>query len=145
MFDMLIATLLTSFITLLTILIHYEAINILHNWHGRTIGGPRVKVVGGVFLLFAAHALEVWLFAVGLMLATHVLELGQLVGEFEESARDYLYMSLVTYTTVGYGDINPTGHLRTICGFEALIGLLMMAWSAAYTVSRLEGIWKGSP
>lgn len=141
---MITATILTSFITVLTILIHYEAINILHGWHGRTPGGPRVKVVAGVFLLFAAHSLEIWLFALGLYVATHVLALGELAGAFDGSARDYLYMSLITYTTVGYGDILPTGDLRTICGFEALTGLLMMAWSAAYTVSRLEGIWKGN-
>ena len=64
-----------------------------------------------------------------------------LEGEFNESIRDYLYMSVVSYTSLGYGDIWPTGHLRTICGFEALTGILMMAWSAAYTVSRLQELW----
>lgn len=144
MLEMLVTTIITSVITVLTILIHYEAINLLHNWKGRTANGLRTKVVGGVFLLFAAHSLEIWLFALGLMFATHVLDLGHLTGAFDGSIRDYLYMSAVTYTTVGYGDINPTGSLRTMCGFEALTGLLMMAWSAAYTVSRLETIWKGN-
>ena len=50
-------------------------------------------------------------------------------------------ISVVTYASVGYGDIRPTGFIRTMCGFEALTGILMMAWSAAYTVSRLQELW----
>ncbi len=142
---MLVATLLTSLVTLLTILVHYEAIAVLHRWHGRTLGGPRLKVTGGVFLLFAAHAIEIWLFAIALYLAKNHFGLGGLEGAFNESIRDYLYMSVVTYTSLGYGDIWPTGHLRTICGFEALTGILMMAWSAAYTVSRLQELWHRDP
>ena len=77
-------------------------------------------------------------------MATEILQPGSLSGAFDGSARDYLYISLVNYTTLGYGEIAPTGHLRTICGFEALTGLLMMAWSAAFTVFRLTDRWKAS-
>ena len=55
---------------------------------------------------------------------------------------DGFYWTMVTMTTLGYGEIVPTGLLRTICGFEALIGLLMMAWSAAFTVFRLTDRWR---
>ncbi len=65
-------------------------------------------------------------------------------GAHDSSARDYLYISLVNYTTLGYGEIVPTGHLRTICGFEALIGLLMVGWTTAFTVFRLTDRWKAN-
>jgi hypothetical protein len=140
---MLTAMLLTSAITAITILIHYEALRLLHWWHDHPFGGMRLKVVSGVFLLFAAHSLEIWLFAAGIFLAKNVLNLGGLAGEFSETWRDYLYISVVTYASVGYGDIRPTGYIRTICGFEALTGIMMMAWSAAYTVFRLQNMWRG--
>ncbi len=136
------AMMLTAVITALTILIHYEALRVLHWWHGVPVGGMRLKVVSGVFLLFAAHSLEIWLFAAGIYLAKNVLELGSLTGAFTETWRDYLYISVVTYASVGYGDIRPTGFIRTICGFEALTGIMMMAWSAAYTVFRLQDMWR---
>ena len=98
----------------------------------------------GVFVLFGANSAEVWIFAGGLYVATEILQPGSLSGAFDGSARDYLYISLVNYTTLGYGEIVPTGHLRTICGFEALTGLLMMAWSAAFTIFRLTDRWKAS-
>lgn len=38
-----------------------------------------------------------------------------------------LYFSVVTFTTLGYGDIKPAGDiLRIMCGTEALLGALMM-------------------
>jgi hypothetical protein len=140
---MLAATILSSLIAILTILIHFEVINALHHWKGEMRGGIRVKIISGVFLLFAAHSVEIWLFAGGIYLAKNVFMLGGLTGMFSETSRDYLYFSVVTYTSLGYGDIRPTGFIRTICGFEALIGILMMAWSAAYTVSRLQNMWQG--
>ena len=138
---MLAATFLTCLITALTILIHYEAIRLVHRWHGRRWGSVRLKVIAGVFFLFAAHSLEIWLFAAGIYFAKNELQLGGLEGAFTETSADYLYISVVTYASVGYGDIRPTGFIRTMCGFEALTGILMMAWSAAYTVYRLQELW----
>jgi hypothetical protein len=46
-----------------------------------------------------------------------------------------VYFSLVTYTTVGYGDVVPTEHWRLLAGVEALTGILMCGWSAAFFFS----------
>jgi hypothetical protein len=138
---MLLATILTSITTALTIVIHYEALKLVHAWHLRKPGGTRASVITCVFFLFAAHAAEVWLFAGALYIAMEQLHLGTLEGAFDGTWRDYLYFSVVTYASVGYGDIRPTGYLRTISGFAALTGILMMAWSAAYTVFRLQRHW----
>ncbi len=140
---MLAATALTSVISAMTIVIHYEAISFVHRWHAMPYFGVRVRAVLGVFVLFAAHAVEIWLFAIGIHIAKDVFAMGSLEGAFDGSIRDYLYFSVVTYASVGYGDIRPTGDIRTICGFEALTGILMMAWSAAYTSFRLEELWRG--
>ncbi len=67
--------------------------------------------------------------------------LGELKGEFSGDIRDYAYFSAITYTTVGYGDITPTEELRILAGLESLTGLMMIAWSAAFTVFRLERRW----
>jgi len=139
---MLTAMLMTSAITALTILIHYEALRLTQWWHDYPMGGRRIKVVSGVFLLFTAHALEIWLFALAIFVSKNMLLLGDLNGTFTETWRDYLYFSVVTYAAVGYGDVLPTGFIRTICGFEALTGIMMMAWSAAFTVFRLQDMWQ---
>ena len=47
-------------------------------------------------------------------------------------AMDVFYFSLVSYTSLGLGDIVPTGHLRLVAGVEALNGFLLISCSAAY-------------
>jgi voltage-gated potassium channel Kch len=43
-----------------------------------------------------------------------------------------LYFSAVTYTTTGYGDLVLPAQWRLVGGVEALTGILMCGWSAAF-------------
>jgi hypothetical protein len=43
-----------------------------------------------------------------------------------------LYFSAVTYTTTGYGDVVLAPEWRLTGGVEALTGILMCGWSAAF-------------
>jgi hypothetical protein len=43
-----------------------------------------------------------------------------------------LYFSAVTYTTTGYGDLVLPAEWRLVGGVEALTGILMCGWSAAF-------------
>jgi len=43
-----------------------------------------------------------------------------------------LYFSVVTYTTTGYGDLVLPNEWRLVGGVEALTGILMCGWSAAF-------------
>ena len=52
-----------------------------------------------------------------------------------------LYFSAVTYTTTGYGDLLLPNEWRLVGGVEALTGILMCGWSAAFffaVVSRMN-------
>lgn len=52
---------------------------------------------------------------------------------------DYIYFSLVTLTTVGFGDITPATDLaKRLVGLEALIGQVFLV----VLVSRLVSLWK---
>ncbi|MDD3803025.1 MAG: ion channel [bacterium] len=45
---------------------------------------------------------------------------------FTEKTARALYFSIVTFTTVGYGDIHPAGFMRFVANAEAFSGLLIM-------------------
>ena len=94
-----------------------------------------------VFALLFLHMLEVALWA-----AFYSLE-----GSIPD-VRTSVYFSLVTYATVGYGDVVLSEEWRVLAGIEALVGVMMMSWSTALLIacvqwvySRLLNQWEGEP
>lgn len=81
--------------------------------------------------LAAAHLIEAGVYAVGFVLGAQ-LELGGFVQDAPINAMNTFYFSLVNYTSLGLGDIHPTGHLRFLAGLESLNGFLLISCSAAF-------------
>ncbi len=94
-----------------------------------------------VSLIFIAHLIEIVFFAVAFWLID-VSGTGSLEGAQVSTAADYFYFSIVSYTTLGIGDIAPEGAMRLVAGIEALTGLLLIAWSASFTYLMMERLWK---
>ena len=69
--------------------------------------------------------------------------LGDLKGDHKLEVLDYVYFSSMTYTTVGYGDLFPSGPLRFIAAMEALLGLMLITWSASFTYLELQRFGSG--
>ncbi len=51
-----------------------------------------------------------------------------------------VYFSMITYTTVGYGDVVLGPHWRIMSGFEAMNGILLFGWSTAIFFSTFQRI-----
>ena len=47
---------------------------------------------------------------------------------FFKKAYDTFYYSLITFTTVGYGDCSPVGCLRIVAMIEGFVGPFMMSY-----------------
>ena len=56
---------------------------------------------------------------------------------------DALYFSIVTYTTLGYGDIIVGQEFRIFAAMAALTGLLNLGLSTAFLVGLFGRILKG--
>lgn len=63
------------------------------------------------------------------------------MNEFESIERA-TYFSLVTFTTLGYGDITLGADHRILSGIEAINGILLIGWSTALMFSAIQEIWK---
>ncbi len=50
------------------------------------------------------------------------------------------YFSLVTYTTLGYGDVLLPPAWRIMGGWEAMLGVLMFGWSTATLMSIIHHV-----
>jgi hypothetical protein len=91
-----------------------------------------------------AHSIEVSLFAIAYLVSIS-FGFGTLEGEFTGTAADYIYFSYASFTTVGFGDITPTGPLRLLAGVEALTGLVLITWTASYLYIEMTRLWKTPP
>lgn len=139
---MVTAAITATILVALTILVHYEVLRLASEalpFLARI--RPRGRVVIVVFACFAAHTIEVWLFALAYFLFVNVFALGGFGGTHEGGLLDYVYFSVVTYTSLGFGDLYPIDNVRLIAGVEALVGLLMIGWSASFTYLAMEKFW----
>jgi hypothetical protein len=55
---------------------------------------------------------------------------------------DCVYFSFTVFSTVGFGDIEPTGNLRFLTGIESLTGLVLITWSASFLYFEMQRHWK---
>jgi len=86
--------------------------------------------------LLMLHFVEVIVWAVFYLLITPVEE----IATFEQA----VYFSVVTFTTVGYGDITLADpHWRLLSGAEALNGVLLVGWSTALLFAVVQRCWHG--
>ena len=91
---------------------------------------PIYRVGGIVLLMFNASLLEVLLWA-----ATYHL-LNALEG-FEPA----FYFSMVTFTTLGYGEIVLGEQWRLLASFEAANGIIMFGWTTAIILAAVQRIY----
>jgi hypothetical protein len=116
---------------MLTTAWHYEALRALGFVLSRRAASGRVRVPVVLLGIVLAHALEVLAYAAAYyLMARHAI--GALGGSGAPSFNMSLYFSLETYSSLGYGDIVPTGALRPVAGTEALNGLMLLGWSACH-------------
>ena len=114
-------------------------------WRGvRRIGGryPLAQELCGPVTLLAVIASWAALLAVGWAfvfwphLARGFLHAPGLSSSAQGGFIDALYISLVTLTTLGYGDITPTSSwLKVLVPFEALVGFGLLTASLSWVIS----------
>lgn len=56
---------------------------------------------------------------------------------------NYFYYSAVTYTSLGFGDLTPTGALRFLSAVEVLTGVVLVAWTASFMFLVMQKAWGG--
>lgn len=133
------ALLIAFGLSLTTIFIHYEVLS------SRFLAIPvaavdstRAKMVLVLSGIFLAHVLEIALYAIGYLLMHDHLGLGTIAGNTEGTFFDFFYFSATSYTTLGFGDLYPSGPIRVVVAIESLNGLVLIGWSTSYTYLAMQ-------
>jgi hypothetical protein len=121
-----------------TTLLHYEALRGLNHVLPLLPLPSRAKVAVLIIGAFAAHAVEMVLYAVAMFELIRLLGAGAFDAVHVPSFSTLVYFSAETYTSLGYGDIVPHGALRLLAGAEALTGLLMIGWTSSHVYIAMD-------
>ena len=106
---------------------------------------PTMRILVMVLGIFLAHLGEVALYAVAYWLGDQVFGIGSFGGVPTNAPLDYFYFSVVSFTSLGIGEVFPHGHLRFLTGVEALNGLLLIAWSGSFLFVTMNRLWEWQP
>lgn len=139
---MLYTFIINSFLVAFAVLIHFEALNLLSVIIPKLAFKHRLRVLFGLFGALFAHIIEIWLFAFAYYFAIRSGYFGTLKGDFNNSLMDCSYFSFTSYTSLGVGDIEPTGDIRFLAGLEALTGLVLIAWTSSFMFLEMQKLWK---
>ena len=95
--------------------------------------GTKLLISTAIFLIFI-HLVQAALWACLYMLLPGVSEFET----FEKS----MYFSLVTFTTLGYGEITIASGNRILAGLEAINGITLIGWSTAFMFAIFQELMK---
>lgn len=106
---------------------------------------PKLRQEGGVWPLFRAvimtavvllllHCIEMILWA---LFFIALPENGGLA-----SLSEAIYFSMITFTTLGYGDITLNEPWRALSGLEAMVGIAVFGLTTAILFAVVQRVWK---
>lgn len=117
-----------------TTIIHAFGMILVFWYFSRPLGQMAIsrifRISSIVLLMFIVTVLEVMLWAF-VYLGLNALE------TFERA----IYFSMVTYTTLGYGDIVLDQNYHLLSSFEAANGIIMFGWTTAIVVASVQKLY----
>ena len=140
-------SLINAALVLFAIFMHYEVLyHLAREMADKLHLARRFRVLLSVCVIFMAHVVEIWVFALGYYYTLNMPNMGKLIGEnlAHGGLMDCAYLSFVTFTTVGYGDLVVHGYARYLTGLEALTGLVLVTWSASFLFIEMQRYWPGT-
>jgi hypothetical protein len=120
-----------------TILAHVAGFRMLLMWLDRRFPGEGRPQPGvGRIMVVASLAMALLHHVEAALWAAVYLGLGVLA-DWDTA----IYFSIVTMTTVGYGDVILSGDWRLLAAFQAMTGMLVFGLSAAFLFAILQHYW----
>lgn len=137
-----VVALATLVIVVGCVLLHYEALSALTSALKRIRIRPRPRILVMILTLLVIHVAEIWIFGLGSYALTRDPTYGQLMAPHAVGLLDHVYYSAVCFTTLGLGDLTPTGNIRLITGMESLTGFVLIGWSVSFTYLEMDRFWR---
>ncbi len=114
--------------------------NHMIEWRVSRFGPARGPIKKAVIIssltiwMFLAIVIEAWLWALLYLYNPSITTVPDLETAF--------YFSMVTFTTLGYGDVVLTGQWRTLASIQAANGVIIFGWTTALIFYFIQKVYK---
>lgn len=125
----------------LCVVLHYEALRLISDRLPTPAHHRRLRIVYTILAVLLVHVVEIWIFGIAYYVLVQFDGFGTLVGIGDANLFNCVYYSAAVFSTLGFGDIVPSGPLRLITGMEGIAGLTFITWSASYTYLMMTRTW----
>jgi hypothetical protein len=125
--------------------VHFEVLSRCSRYLPIVSHRRRRRVLFLILIILLTHVIDMWLFALGYFALVELGGIGTLLGMEVPTLPDLAYFSATVYTTVGFGDVVPSGAIRFMSGMEAITGLVLITWSASFTFLEMQRDWPAGP
>jgi hypothetical protein len=127
----------------LTIIIHSVFMVVgarVLKWRRSHFGAPRKERVKALLLSF----LTIWLF-LAIVIEAGLWSMFYLLNPMITALPDLetaFYFSMVTFTTLGFGDVVLIGQWRTLASIQAANGVIIFGWTTALIFYFIQHVYK---
>ena len=136
-----LVVIVTTLAVIACVVLHYEGLSWLSKLRfGKP--GDRHRVLFMIFCILMLHIAEVWIFGMTYYFLLLEGNVGTLVGMEQVNVFDAVYFSATVFSTLGFGDIAPTGAIRFMTGTQSITGLTLITWSASFTFIEMQKIFE---
>ena len=136
-----IAAFICGVLVVISTTVFYEVLRLLWTFIPALRRKPRAFINIIVIAIFAGHTLCVWIYGIAYWLLVEFFAFGSIAGNVQNQFIEYIYFSVTTYSSLGFGDVFPEGPLRLIAGVEVLNGLVLIGWSVTFTYLVMQKLW----
>tara|TARA_R100001143_G_C3355929_1_gene132329 strand:+ start:136 stop:582 length:447 start_codon:yes stop_codon:yes gene_type:complete len=132
-----ILVILFPFTLVLTVTVHYFFLTRLKSILD-TGWIQSVQLITIICGLFVAHVVEVFIYSIVYYFSYLIPGFGGIPEINFDEWINTLYFSFVAYSSLGAGDLMASGWLKILYGLEAINGLVLITWSASFSLLAMN-------
>jgi hypothetical protein len=135
---MLINIIIGCFLIVLTTIVHAAATNYVIHF---VVTQSNTKLKHHKYLkMFWISAIVLFMFLVSIFEAV-IWAISYIALDAIQTMEQALYFSIVTFTTLGFGDITLSENWRLLASFEAANGIIVFGWSTAIVMATVQKLY----
>ena len=122
-------------------IVHHYALSGILKFSPQRSDGSGFRIILTFSALLLLHVLEVVTLAVfNTMVVASVLP--QSFSNSPPMFQDVLYVTGISFSTLGYSSIEVVGPFRLLLMLQSLLGFMLLTWSATFLYSACQQVWQ---